>query len=185
MLPRLPARPEDLIRNTINRAPSPMLAAGLPWVSVMLVSMVTYSPVVASAPVLPPAAFMVLLAWRMLRPSLLPVWIGLPLGAWDDLFSGQPFGSGVVLWSLAMLAMEQIDARFLWRSFVQDWLAAALLIAAYLVLAATIAGLAAGSLLPLTIGPQLLVSVLLVPLATSLVALLDRVRLLPLRRIGP
>lgn len=183
ILPRLPARPEDLVRNRINRAPSPAFSIGLPLVSIMLASMVTFSPVVASAPVLPPFAFMMLLAWRMLRPSLLPVWIGLPLGAFDDLFSGQPFGSGIVLWSATMLAMEAIDGRFLWRGFVQDWLAGSALMAAYLFLSATFAGFATGYPLPLTIGPQLLLSVVLFPLVTRVVSLLDRVRLLPLRKV--
>jgi len=133
--------------------------------------------------VLPPIAFMVLLAWRMLRPSLLPVWIGLPLGLWDDLFSGQPVGSAVILWSAAMLAMEVIDARFLWRGFVQDWLAASALLAVYLFFAATFAGFATGYPLPLTVGPQLLLSVVLFPVVNRTVALLDRIRLLPLRKL--
>lgn len=183
ILPRLPARAEDLARPRINRDSSPLLAMGIPWLSTMLASMVTFSPIVASAPVLPPFAFMVLLAWRMLRPGMLPVWIGLPLGAWDDLYSGQPFGSAIVLWSVAMLAMEVIDQRFLWRGFVQDWLAASVLLTGYLFFSAVFAGVASGYPLPLSIGPQLLLSVVLFPVITQLVALFDRVRLLPLRRL--
>lgn len=170
-------------RAPINRAPSPLLAIGLPWASIMLAAMVTFSPIIASAPVLPPLSFMMLLAWRMLRPTLLPIWAGLPLGAWDDLYSGQPFGSGIVLWSAAMLAMEAIDGRFLWRGFVQDWLAGSALLAGYLLLAAGFAGIAAGYPLPMTVGPQLLLAVVLFPPVTRLVAMLDRVRLLPLKRI--
>ena len=101
----------------------------------------------------------------------------------SDLFSGQPLGSAVILWSAAMLAMEAIDGRFLWRGFVQDWLAASALLAGYLVLAATFAGLAAGYPLPLSVGPQLLLSVVLFPVVNRAVALLDRIRLLPLRRL--
>ncbi|MFM9934992.1 MAG: rod shape-determining protein MreD [Novosphingobium sp.] len=183
VLARLPVRPEDLVPGRINRAPSPWVAEGLPWIAVMFASLAAFSPVVASAPVVPPLAFMVFLAWRMLRPSLLPVWAGLPLGAFDDLFSGQPLGSAIVLWSAAMLAMDAIDNRFLWRSFQQDWIAAGLLLTTYLVLGAVLAGIAAGYPLPLVIGPQLLVTLALYPLVTLLVALLDRVRLLPLRKI--
>jgi len=168
----------------INRAPLPWLAAGLPWASIMAMSLLTFSPVIASAPVMPPVALMTLLAWRMLRPNLLPLWAGLPLGAFDDLYSGQPFGSAIVLWSAAMLAMELIDERYLWRGFLQDWLAAVVLLSAYLVLASAIAGLAAHDYrLPLTIGPQWLFTVLLFPVVNRLVAMIDRVRLLPLRRL--
>ncbi len=82
---------------------------------------------------------MILIAWRLVRPGLLPLWIGMPLGAFDDLFSGQPFGSAIMLWSLAMLALEAVEARFPWRNVWQDWAAAAALIAAYLILGGFVA----------------------------------------------
>ena len=170
-------------RRPINRAPMPWLAVGLPWVSIMLLSMMTFSPIIASAPVMPPLAFMTLLGWRMLRPGFLPIWAGLPLGAWDDLYSGQPFGSGIVLWSLAMLAMDVLDERFLWRSFMQDWLAAIVLMTLYVVLASSIAGIAARYPLPLTIGPQWMLTIVLFPVINRLVAMVDSVRLVPIRRL--
>ena len=178
-----PAGPEDHVRTPINRAPSPWLAEGLPWITVMLAAMAAFSPVVASATVTPPLAFMLFLAWRMLRPGLLPIWAGLPLGAFDDLFSGQPFGSGIVLWSMAMLSMDVIDNRFLWRSFPQDWLAASVLLTCYLGFGALFAGIATGAPLPLVIGPQLLITIVLYPLMTQVAALFDRIRLLPLRKL--
>jgi rod shape-determining protein MreD len=165
----------------INRAPSPVLAAALPWLSVMLLSLMTAATVVASAPLLPPLAFMALLAWRMLRPGMLPVWAGLPLGAVDDLYSGQPAGSAVLLWSAAMLALEPIDRRLPWRGFLADWALAGVLIAAYLGAAAGLAGWAGGGRWYPPSAPQLLLSVCAYPLVTRLVAALDRLRLLPLR----
>lgn len=181
--PRLASAREAAEPRPINRAPLPWLAAGMPWASIMLMALVNVSPVIASAPVIPPLSYMTLLAWRMLRPSLLPVWAGLPLGAWDDLFSGQPFGSGIVLWSATMLAMDVVDERYLWRGFLQDWLVAGVMLAIYLVAAAGIAGLAAHAMLPLVIGPQVVTALVLYPVITRVVALLDRLRRLPLRRI--
>lgn len=183
MLERLGSTPEKLLRKRINRAPLPALALGLPWLTIMLASMASFSPVIASAPVMPPLAYMMLLGWRMMRPGMLPLWAGLPLGLFDDLFSGQPFGSGVVLWSLTMLVMEVIDERFLWRGFAQDWLAASGLVAAYLLLCSALAGLATGYPLPLVILPQLVLSVVLYPVVTRVVAVFDRIRLLPLKRL--
>lgn len=175
--------PEDLVRQRINRAPLPALAIGLPWATIMLASMASFSPIIASAPVIPPLSYLMLLAWRMMRPGMLPIWAGLPLGLFDDLYSGQPFGSGIVLWSATMLAMELIDERFLWRGFAQDWLAACALVSAYLLLCAGIAGLSTGYPLPLVILPQLLISLALYPVVSRVVALFDRIRLLPLKRL--
>lgn len=172
------------LRKRINRAPSPILARGVPWASVMLLSLVPFAPLFASAPVVPPLAFMALLAWRMLRPGMLPVWAGAPLGAFDDLYSGQPFGSAVLLWSCAMIAMELVDIRLRWRGFLQDWALAAALIAAYLVFATLISNLTGGAAPLRTILPQLLLALIVHPLVTRVVAALDRLRLLPLRKVG-
>ena len=62
--------------------------------------------------------------------SLLVLVIGLPLGLWDDLFSGQPMGSGILLWSLATIGMDFIETRFPWRGFLTNWLVASGVIAA-------------------------------------------------------
>ena len=174
----------DRPRQRINRAPSPLLARGIPWASVMLLSLVPFAPIVVSAPLMPPLAFMALLAWRMLRPGMLPVWAGAPLGAFDDLFSGQPFGSAILLWSAAMIAQDIVDVRLRWRGFLQDWALAAAMIAAYLVLALVLANVTGGSSPLSVIVPQIALAVIAHPLVTRLVAALDRLRLLPVRKIG-
>src|SRR5919112_511136 len=112
-----PRSRRDPFGSRINRAQSPILAYGLPWASILLGSLTPWLPIIAPAPVLPPLGLMMLLAWRLLRPGLLPLWAGLPLGLFDDLYSGQPLGSGILLFSLALLAVELIELRFQWRSF--------------------------------------------------------------------
>ena len=172
------------LRKRLNRAPSPILSRGVPWASVMVLSLMPFAPLFVSAPIMPPLAFMALLAWRMLRPGMLPVWAGAPLGAFDDLYSGQPFGSAVLLWSLAMVTMELVDIRLRWRGFVQDWALAGALIAAYLVLATLVSNMAGGAAPLRAIVPQIALALIVHPLVTRLVAALDRLRLLPLRKVG-
>ena len=170
-------------RSRINRAPSPLLVVVLPWLTVALASLAPSLPFLPPLPLLPPLGFMLMLAWAQVRPGLLPVWAGLPLGLVDDLYSGQPFGSAVLLWSLAMIASDLIEARFPWRSFLTEWLIAAALIAGYLLAGLDLANLAGGQTPVWTILPQLLLTVLLYPAAGRLVALFDRLRLAPFRMV--
>lgn len=179
--PRSPI--DERLRIRIDRTHSPVLATGVPWASIMLLSLAPFAPLVASAPVMPPLAFMALLAWRLMRPGLFPVWAGAPLGAFDDLYSGQPFGAAILLWSAAMIGLEYIDTRLRWRAFGQDWALAAGLIAGCLLLAALIAN-ATGGATPLSVvGPQVLLALATYPAVTWLVALLDRLRLIPIREL--
>ncbi|WP_254514666.1 rod shape-determining protein MreD [Novosphingobium sp. G106] len=120
-------------RPRINRAPLPIVARSVPWVSVMLGSLLPGWLFMASAPYVPPLGFLTLLAWRQLRPGLLPVWAGLPLGFFDDLYSGQPMGSAILLWSIAMIVIEAIELRFPWRGFALEWLLATAMIGVYVV----------------------------------------------------
>jgi rod shape-determining protein MreD len=166
-----------------NRQHSPTRAAIVPYASVMIGSLAPIYFIFSTAPMMPPLGFMMLIAWRMARPGLFPLWIGLPLGAFDDLFSGQPFGSAILLWSSAMLALELIEARFPWRGFWQDWLAAGLSIAAYLFLALLLSGTTINVFMLLAIMPQILLSILLYPLIFSLILSLDRFRLRRIKEI--
>jgi rod shape-determining protein MreD len=134
----------------------------------------------ASAPYVPPLGFLTLLAWRQLRPGLLPVWAGLPLGFFDDLYSGQPMGSAILLWSLAMLALEVIELRFPWRSFAVEWLLATAMIVAYVLGGLGAANAAGGSTPVAVLAPQVILAVLLYPFVGRIVAALDRFRLIPL-----
>lgn len=162
----------------INRGPSTLLAVSLPLLLVMAGSLSPTWPIISAAPVVPPFGFIVLLAWQHLRPGLFPVWAGLPLGLFDDLFSGQPLGSAVMLWSLAMILLDILEARFPWRGVLQNWLVGGVIIAGYVVLSAQLAG---GLDLPLLL-PQIALSILAYPLAARLVGAVDRLRLIPIRK---
>jgi rod shape-determining protein MreD len=112
-----------------------------------------------------------------MRPGLLPVWSGVPFGLMDDLFSGQPFGSAGLLWSLAMLVIEIIDYRAKWRDYQQDCLIAALLITAVLLGGWWIAGIGHAASGPMVLFPQIILSILLYPLVVRICARLDSWRL--------
>ena len=167
----------------INRTHSPFVARMIPWASIIIASILPIFPIMASMPLLPPVGFIVLIAWRLVRPGLLPVWAGLPLGFVDDLFSGQPFGNAMLLWSLTLIALEIFETRVPWRGFAQDWLVGSAAIAVYIIVCALIAGASVGGLLSL-LAPQLILSILLYPMFGRLVAFLDRFRLRRFRTIG-
>ncbi|WP_240624766.1 rod shape-determining protein MreD [Aurantiacibacter odishensis] len=150
----------------------------------MLGSLTPLLPVIAPAPILPPLGYLLLLAWRMLRPGLLPMWAGLPLGLFNDLYSGQPVGSGILLFSVTMIALELLEIRFPWRSFWQDWLVAALFVPVFLLFSALFSGASIGFRQLALLMPQLLLSVIAFPIVAKMVSLLDRVRLTRVRRIG-
>lgn len=153
----------------------PARARALPWSSVVAGSLLTALPVIAPAPLLPPCGLVMLLAWRLLSRFALRPWAAAPLGLADDLVSGQPLGSAVLLWSLCFLGIEMVEQRLIIRDFWQDWLIATGAIALCLT---------AGRLLatPLTapidaaVACQIVASALLFPLATRIVAWIDAKR---------
>lgn len=178
-----PQRRDEGKRARINTAPSPVLARVLPWLTIIVASTVPGWLVIASAPVLPPLGFLVYLAWRQMRPGLLPVWAGLPFGLIDDLYSGQPFGSAVLLWSLATIATDLVEMRFPWRNFMTEWLVATSLIILYIMASYLLATLAADYAPLRVVVPQLVLSVFAYPLVGRLVAAVDRLRLTSFRVI--
>lgn len=171
-------------RKRINRAPSPVVALAMPWLSVMLGSLVAGWITIAATPVVPPIGYLVLIAWSQLRPGLLPAWAGLPLGLFDDLVSGQPLGSAVVLWSVSMLLLEAIEARWPWRNFAIEWSVAALLTGGTLLGGAALAsGFATAADWFPVVAIQIGIAVLAYPLAGRIVAVFDALRLARFREI--
>lgn len=178
-----PSARRDRYGSKINRMPSPWRERSVPYVSIMLGSFLPLVLIADLMPILPPLGFLMLLGWRMMRPGLMPLWVGVPLGAFDDLFSGQPFGSAIFLWSLAMIALETLEARFPWRGFWQDWFTASLATIAYVLCAMIVSGAPLTPYLLLAAVPQILLCVLLYPIIARMVAGLDRFRLSRSRRI--
>ena len=112
------------------------------------------------------------------------MWAGLPLGLVDDLFSGQPMGSAMLLWSASMLALDIIEFRFPWRNFLVEWLVASGMIIAYLLLTTLIANASGGATPLVKIFPQLAFAILLYPVVGRLVARCDNFRLVRFRVLG-
>ena len=174
---RLPLRPGREYETRFDREQSSLKILAIPIASIILCSVVTTLPFLLAQPLLPPLGLMMLLAWRLMRPGLLPMWAGLPFGLFDDVFSGQPLGSAGLIWSLVMITIELIDARAIWRDHWQDWVIASVLIASALLLGLFIVGLAYSAPAPAVLLPQIILSILLYPLIVRLCAWMDRWRL--------
>lgn len=167
--------------NIIDYRPfAPSLPAGraraLPWSMVLGGSLLTaIIPVVASLALMPPLGLIMLLTWRLLARFALRPWAAAPLGLADDLVSGQPIGSAVLVWSLCFLAIEMIEQRLVSRDFGQDWLIASGAIAFCLVVGRWIA-LPIRASVDATLIAQIMVAVMLFPLSARIVAWVDRKR---------
>ena len=178
-----PRARSDIYGRRINRAPYAWRVRSVPYVTIMLGSLLPVLLIADLMPLFPSLGFLMLLGWRMVRPGLLPLWAGAPLGAFDDLVSGQPFGSAILLWSLAMIVIELIETRFPWRGFWQDWFTAGVIGVAYWFVALLVSGASLTPELLIVAAPQAVLAVLLYPIFARMVAGLDRFRLKRARRI--
>ena len=178
-----PRARSDIYGRRINRAPAPWRVMSVPYAAIMLASVLPVLLIADTMPLAPSFGFLMLIAWRMVRPGLLPLWAGAPLGAFDDLVSGQPFGSAILLWSLAMIAIELIETRFPWRGFWQDWFTASVIAVSYWLASLVVSGASLTPEMLAVAAPQALLGVLLYPIIARMVAGLDRFRLSRARTI--
>ncbi|MFM7029135.1 MAG: rod shape-determining protein MreD [Chakrabartia sp.] len=160
----------------LNRQASRWALIGIPTLSVMLGSMTTLWPSIALYPLLPPMGLLMLLGWRTLVRDIWPVWVALPLGLFDDLFSGQPLGSAMLLWTIVFLVLDIFDRWMMWRDYRQDWAIAGSLITIVLVLGLGIANTTGGQTSLWLLLPQIAASILAFPAAVRMCAALDRLR---------
>ena len=142
----------------------------------MLASLAPLIPFVAETPLLPPLGLLVFLGWRLLRADMWPLWIGLPLGFFDDLASGQPIGTAMFGWTVAMLALDALDRRIGSRGHLQDWGVAIALVTAQLLLALGLVRVAGGATPVVLLVPQIVIAALAFPIVRRVVAALDRWR---------
>lgn len=170
----------SLAPTRIGDPPSRLRLAAFPILSVMIASALPMMlPIIAAWAWLPPIGLALFLAWRLLHPTLWPVWIGLPLGLWDDLVSGQPVGSAMGLWTITLIAIDFIDQRTYWRGYWQDWLIAGIAMSVIIVAGAMLAHPGAHPLTLLTfVDLQVIVTVLVYPFMVRVAAWLDSIRLL-------
>lgn len=163
-------------RSAFAPPPTRLQRQAVPVVSTMIACLAPLLPVVLVEPVLPPLGLVVFLGWRLLRADIWPLWAGLPLGLWDDLYSGQPLGTAMCGWTAIVLAFDAFDRRLVGRSHRLDWGLATLAVAAQQLFALLIARIAGGITSPLLLLPQIALSAALYPLAARMCAALDRWR---------
>ena len=78
----------------------------VPAVTVAVSSLLAALPIVSTSGWYPDFAFLVLIAWRLLRADAIPAWWAAPLGLFNDLVTGNPIGLSVTVWTAAMLALD-------------------------------------------------------------------------------
>lgn len=178
---RPPLFPQRRYRKEINRTHSPILAMVLPWLSIMFGSIAPQWLSIFSSALVPPLGYLLLVSWRQIHPGVLPVWAGLPLGLFDDLYSGLPFGTSILLWSITLIAMEFVETRYPWRSVLVDWLAGSVLVTLYLATCFALVNRGDHAISPLPLLVQVPLAILLLPLSGRFVAWCDRLRLLRFR----
>lgn len=160
----------------INRGPK-RSARYLPAMSVVAASLLSLLPVVASIGWVPDLGFLLLIAWRLLRSDAIPAWCAAPLGLVNDLITGAPIGLSMAIWTGAMLALDLLDRRTMWRDYWIEWALAALLLLADET-ARWRVDAAMGAPVPFSmLVPPLIIAILVFPLAAWAASRLDRWRL--------
>lgn len=162
----------------LDRGPR-KLARAIPALSVALASLLPLVPVVAEVGWFPETGLLLLLAWRLLRSDVIPAWWAAPLGLWNDLVLGLPIGLSVATWTAAMILLDLLDRRTMWRDYWLEWLLAAALLALSDLARRAVDGAMGAPYDLVTIVPPLLIAILTFPIAAFVASALDRWRLNP------
>ncbi len=148
-----------------------------PVISTLFASALSLLPIIASSPLIPELGFLVLIAWRLLRPEMWAPTIALPLGLFNDLVAGHPIGQSMLVWTSMFIAYEIADTRMLFRDYWMDWFFAALGICAAVTADWYIARLMGARISFEVMLPQLGASILAYPVVARIILMLDRWRL--------
>lgn len=149
----------------------------VPAASVVAASMLAALPIVSSSGWYPDVGFLVLIAWRLLRADAWPAWWAAPLGLANDLLTGSPIGLSVAWWTAAMIALDVVDRRTIWRDYWIEWALAAILLLVNEAAEWQVAALM-GAAFPFAAAmPPLAIAILCFPIAAWLVGRIDHWRL--------
>lgn len=149
----------------------------VPIISTVIACLLTLLPIVVSSPIIPDFAFLVLIAWRLLRPEMWSPLVPLPLGLLNDLITGNPLGQSMALWTTTFIIFDIVDTRVLFRDYWMDWFFASLAIIGYVFAGWYIGRLMGNTASFLVMLPQLGASILAYPIVARVVLALDRWRL--------
>lgn len=149
----------------------------IPAASVMASSLLVLLPIVSSNGWYPDFGFLMLIAWRLLRSDVWPAWWAAPLGLANDIITGTPIGFSVALWTAAMLLLDLVDRRTMWRDYWIEWALAGVLLFLYEVSQWRVAQMMGASVPFVFVAPPVIISVLAFPIAAWVAARLDIWRL--------
>ena len=149
----------------------------VPLITTVLAILFVLLPIVTTTPVIPDLGFIVLIAWRLLRPEMWTATTALPLGMLNDLVSGHPLGQSMALWTLTFLLLEFIESRAVFRDFWMDWLLASLLILLHSFGDWFIGRLMGNEAVFGVMWPQIALTILAYPIVARFILGLDRWRL--------
>ena len=119
-----------LASKKIGQGPVPG-AVYVPAATVVVASLFAALPIVAENGWFPDCGFLMLIGWRLRRIDVWPSWWAAPLGLLNDLVAGYAVGLSVTIWTVAMLALDLLDRRTIWRDYWIEWALATLLILMY------------------------------------------------------
>lgn len=160
----------------IGKGPHPA-APYIPAASVVAAILLATLPIVSDSGWYPDFGFLVLIAWRLLRNDVWPSWWAAPLGLVNDLVCGLPVGFSVTLWTGAMLFIDLVERRTMWRDYWIDWGLAGIMLFAYEAAEWRVAQMMDASLPFVRVLPPYLIALFAFPVAAWLAARIDRWRL--------